>query len=297
MGGTMKYAGVVFLLFVTLVSPAVNAQDRAAVPWELGPVRCNRQDLLLNERLLCSVPELGQAYAALTATYREKATQLDAAQIESLRIEHNFWFLQTCMGDVAGRYPLSADVARACLLKELPRRRQFVRDLPTDRPAVPYMLTRFERAMMQRFFGSGLGLRNDPKDALQGGLMRVFGAILPDKLEKTFDPTARPVSYFMQIGDVVLKLEGDRYVVAWGAQPRNGGFQGAFVVDMETGETSLAFIDATKPSFSAWEKACISSPFRDMSRELIRKATAQGSFRPISAESEIAGEFDSTPCR
>jgi len=294
----MKAAGTIlaFVLAVLLSQQALAQNKPAALPWELESVRCGHGDLILNERLMCSDRDVREASITLWTAYKEKAKELDAAQIDALRADHGVWFLSTCMGDRAGRYPLTADVARACLLRELPKREQFVRNLPTDRPTVPYILTRFERAMLQRFFGSTMALLNAPNNALQGGLMRVFGAILPDKLEQSFDPTGSPTFYFMRIGYVVPELESGRYFDAWGAQPRNGGFQGVFVVDMETGETTLAFIDASTPSFSAWEKACISSSFRDKSRALILKATARGSFHPINAASEIAGKFSSTPC-
>jgi len=57
-------------------------------------------------------------------------------------------------------FKISAATARACLLNELPRRREFVAALPVDQSDVPYRLSQFERVLLKRYAGNGIGILN-----------------------------------------------------------------------------------------------------------------------------------------
>jgi hypothetical protein len=230
----------------------------------------------------------------LSAAYQKKAHQLTDAQVDALRIDHNHWFGRTCVGDRRGGHHLTSDVAVECLRRELPKRREFVLALPVDLPEAPYRLSGFERTLLQRYAGLGLGLVNGmdrhsrrPEDAVRSGLRRVFAAVLPARLNFS-DMKGSPPSQFIQamFGDSPFELEADHYFVDYGAMPHNGSLQGAFVVDLETGELTLALIDAQGPTLDVWEKACTSSPLRDFSR---------ARFQKIAAEAAVTFQVGSVP--
>ena len=295
------------LIAIIVFAPTGSQSEARQLPWELKPVRCGvpAKALTLNEQLICSHQNLWKLDIALAAAYRQKVRQLNAAQIDALRIDHNLWFLETCVGDRSGAHPLSAATARACLLDELPRRREFVAALPVDQPDVPYRLSRFERVLLKRYAGNGIGILNgmqtSASDAVRVGLRRVFAAVLPTALEPHYSGKGSPTSQFIgaAFGDSAFELENDRYFVDFGAKPHDGSLEGMFVVDMESGEIALAIIEAIDPALLMWEKSCISPELRSFSRARFREVTQRAAsdlhLDGIS-KSELTEYVGTTPC-
>ena len=301
------------LLAIFVATTSLCGRSEAAdLPWELSLGSCGELAgaTTLQKQVMCADEELRNASAALVTAYKEKAGELNPLQLDALRIDHNLWIGETCVGDRSGALPLSAATALACLRDELPKRRQFVLALPVDKPEKSYLLSHFERALLARYAGLGIGLINNmgvnsrrPEDAVRAGLRRAFAAVLPNKLTWPY-LSGSPVSQFVQVafGDDALRLEAGRFFIDFGAMPHSGSQQGAFIVDMETGELSLAMIDASSssPMLAIWEKACVSSSLRDFSRARFRifAAKAMELFldhnRPKVDMSEDIG---STPCQ
>jgi hypothetical protein len=303
---------LIFALSLTVVfafAPVESQSEARQLLWDLKPVRCGvpAKALTLNEQLICFHEDLQKLDVALAAGYRQKVRQLNDAQIDALRIDHRLWFLETCVGDRSGAHPPSAATAHTCLLNELPKRREFVASLPVDQPDVPYRLSRFERVLLKRYAGNGIGILNGMQagvsdDAVRSGLRRVFSAVLPTSTDSHFDGKSSPTSQFIgaAFGDSAFKLENDRYFVDFGAKPHDGSLEGMFVVDMESGEIALAIIEAQTPALSMWEKSCISPELRSFSRARFR-AVAQRAAIDFHldgvSKSELAEYVGTTPCR
>lgn len=296
------------LIAIIVFAPTGGKSETRQPPWELTPVRCGAtaKALTLNEQLICADQDLWKLDVALAAAYGQKVKRLNAAQIDALRIDHNLWFADTCVGDKSGAHPLSAATARACLRNELARRQEFVAALPVDKPDMPYLLSRFERALLKRYAGSGIGILNGMDthagDAVRVGLRRVFAAVLPATSDPHFDVKSSPTSQFITatFDDSPFEPENDRYFVDFGAKPHDGALEGMFVVDMESGEVALAIVEAQTPALSIWEKSCISPGLQSFSRirfrEVAQRAAIDFHLEGISSN-ELSEYVGTTPCR
>lgn len=282
-------ACVVAVLALIGISALCEASRAADLPWELRPVRCDRASKAMtpNENLICSDPDIHTLDEALSAAYREKAQQLDAGQLDALRIDHNLWAMRTCVGDRSGAHPLSRDSAQTCLLQDILKRRDFVRELPVDRPEVPYRLSRFERTLLENYakidVGIVNGMENHPQDAVRRALRRIFAAILPATLSLP-DAHGSPADQFIQtmLLDSAVKQRAAGYFVDQGAKPHDGLLGGMFAVDMETGDVALAMIDSSDHVIQIWEKACLSASFRDGSQTLFLQVAEEIADRSAS---------------
>ena len=317
----IKSAKAIFCIaaLTLVVAQPVSAQGHLpSDAWEFQPQRCRPIPQDTNEQLLCSDPELRQADIALSRAYQEKIAQLVPAQVDALRINHSHWFVETCSDGFSLRPPPLED-ARACLKQELSRRLQFVLALPTDRPTTPYLFSPFERALLRTYAGKSMGLISGmtvvDADALSISLRRVFAAMVPRKSDvpvQDADGSSESLSLFT-VDDFLhaafidsADLEYGRYFVDSGFTPHDGPDGGMFVVDLETGETALAFTYTYPPGLLVWEKACASPAFREESEALFRKYTTAGVASSQSVDTpkrfdaligEVAGEIHSTPCK
>jgi hypothetical protein len=230
-----------------------------------------------NERLICSDHDLRRLDKALGAAYLSKEALLDPAQIEALRHDDIEWQLWTCR-EITGRHA-ATPIVQKCLSEALPLRKTFVEALPTERTDVSYRMSRFERLLLQNYAGRGqpsvLSMMISSKDdAVRAGLRRVFAAIMPGEAKQGIPVSApRTASDFVgnAFGDAAT-LEGDRYFVDDGAKIHDGARQGLFVVDLETGDVTMASIDAyPSPALYIWELACTPNSLKDFSRALYRR--------------------------
>jgi hypothetical protein len=263
-------------------------------------------------QLLCSDPDLRAADVALSKAYQEKIAQLEPAEVDALRADSRVWWLLLCLDNGPLNDPQS-EVARACLKQELAERRQVVLALPTDRAKAAYLFSQTELDLL-RAYGDGrpgviysILVHHTP---LAVGLRRVFAAVLPRKLEVPIENASADLlalsrftidTFLHAAFDDTSHLEYGHYFVDYGRKSNYSSDQGMFVVDLETGETALAFIDSDKSSLVIWEKACASSSFRDESAALFRKYATQSlaSVHELDAfiRDEVAGEIHSTPCK
>jgi hypothetical protein len=199
----------------------------------------------------------------------------------ALFIDENLWFAKTCVGTPS--QPPPPDTARACLLEEIPKLRQFIVTLPVDRPEVPYRLSGFERALLQRYTKYPVGIVNGisfdaPMDAVRAGLVRVFRAILPAKFNPHYEneKATAVTEYMSAVGADSASLEADRYIVVDGYMPHNGSLGGMFIVDMATGDAVLAIISTLQaygmaPTLDLWEKSCIPQSLKDFALNRVRE--------------------------
>lgn len=297
------------LCMIAWFAPATaNSRSHyAPIPWELHAGRCNvpSRELTLSQRLMCSEKALRQLDGTLTAAYRNKANSLDSAQLFALYVDQNLWF-SLCQGRTGD---LSVEATRACLLTEIPKLRDFVSRLTVDPVQVPYRLTRFERALLQRYAGAGfspIGRIDGParEDAYAQGLRRVIGAVLP----KQFDPGyeggyASAADLYIHIMTTSAgNIEADRYFVASGAMPRNGTLEAMFIVDMTTGDAAFAMMDVTQvydmpPTLDVWVKTCVPTPFKEFSlgrfREGAKKAATIFHKEPVE---KLVEKVTDVPC-
>jgi hypothetical protein len=220
---------------------------------------------------------LRQLDRALGTAYRAKETLLSPAQTEALRHDNIEWQIRTCR-EITGRHA-SADIVRKCLLDALRLRQQFVEALPVDRPDVPYRLSHFERGLLQNYAGNPPGVLNRMisvgDDAVRAGLRRVFTAIMPGEARQDI-PISAPhtASDFIAnaFGDEAVLDEGGRYFIDFGAKIHEGSQQGIFVIDLETGDMTMASISAQpQPQLFIWELACTPQSLRDFARNRFRR--------------------------
>jgi len=269
--------GGLFVLALAVVGLVAVSARTAKHPsaWEFA--RCGEppKTLTFNERLICSSGGLRQLDRALGTAYRAKEAVLDAAQTEALRHDHVEWQVQTCR-DITGRHPSSA-IVRKCLFKALRLRQQFVAALPLDRADVPYRLSHFERVLLQNYV-AGPGVLNimsyTPDDAVRAGLRRVFAAIISREAGQDFPALApHTVSDFINnaFGDGA-QLEASRYFVDFGGKIHDGSQQGMFVVDLETGDMTMASVSANPPArLYIYELACTPQSLKDFARSRFRR--------------------------
>jgi hypothetical protein len=260
---------------------AVGARTVEHPPsWEFTHCGAPPKTLTFNERLICSDRDLRQLDRALFTAYRAKETLLSPAQTDALRHDDIEWQVRTCR-DITGRHA-STDIVRKCLSDALRLRQQFVEALPVDRADVPYRLSHFERLLLQNYAGSPPGVVNmmisGGDDAVRAGLRRVFTAIMPGEAKQDIAVSApHTASDFIEnaFGDGAT-LEGDRYFVDFGAKIHEGSRQGMFVVDLETGDMTIASIDAyPSPVLYVWELACTPQSLKDFARGRFRREADQ----------------------
>jgi len=266
-----------FVLALAVVG-LLSASERAEAhdpSWEFVRCRAPAKTLTFNERVICANADLRKLDHALGTAYRAKEAFLNPAQTEALRRDHNEWGVDACQDIKGPQRPY--DLARNCLLEALPLRRQFVEALPVDRADVSYRLSRFERVILKNYVG-GPGVLNmmisGHDDAVRAGLRRVLTAIMPGEANQNI-PVSAPhtASDFIQnaFGDGAT-LEADRYFVDFGGRIHEGSRQGMFVVDLETGDMTMASINAfPSPALYIWELACTPQSLKDFARDRFRR--------------------------
>jgi hypothetical protein len=248
-----------------------------SAPWEFTHCEARSKKFSFNERLISSNEDLRQLDKALGSAYRAKEAFLDSAQIEALHRDHFEWQITTCR-DVTGRHA-SAEIVRKCLVEAMRLRRTFVTALPVDRADVPYRLSTFERLLLSHYAGNAPGILNTmisaPDDATRAGVRRVFAAIMPGEASQSAPAMApHTVSDFIEnaFGDGA-EVEAGRYFVDYGAKIHDGSQQGMFVVDLSTGDVTMASISAQTPAqLYIWELACTPEALREFSRIRFRRA-------------------------
>jgi uncharacterized protein YecT (DUF1311 family) len=305
----MKTAKTIFLIVaLSLIAQPVTAHRQLlAHAWEFQPQRCSPSPQNLRRQLLCSDPDLRAADIALSNAYQKKIAQLELAQVDALRIDSKVWWQSTCVG--AGAMPLLTEVARICLKRKLTERRQFVVAFPTDRPKAAYLFSHTELGLLRTYLGQSGGLTSgiaNDRDALAVGMRRVFAALL-SKPEPPFENMGGyTADDFMNAALVdTASLEDGRYFVDYASDPHNDLLPRMFVVDLETGETTLAFIDDEVPSLEIWQKECISDALSDESFVLFQKSAlhvatwspVSGAISPVTGESQAYSQWLSTPCK
>jgi uncharacterized protein len=243
--------------------------------WETTDCDASPKSLTFNEALICSNHDLRRRDRALAATYRAKELILNSKQKEALRRDHNEWQVLTCR-DVTGRHA-STEIVRRCLFEALFRRARFVEALPVDRADTAYRLSRFERTILKNYV-AGPGVLNmmvsGDDDAVRAGLRRVFTAIMPGDVNQDI-PVSAPhtATAFIEnaFGDSAT-LEADRYFIDDGAKIHDGSQQGLFVVDMRTGDMTMASISAQpQPQLFIWELECTPQSLKDFARIRFRQ--------------------------
>lgn len=272
--------------------------------WALTHCGALATTLTFNERLICSDRDLRRLDRALGTAYRAKETILDPEQTEALRNDHSNWQLRTCR-DITGRHA-STEIVQKCLSQALRLRKQFVEALPVDRADVPYRLSRFERLLLQNYAGSGPGVLNSmisgADDAVIAGLRRVFMAIMPGEAKQDIPVSApQTASDFIEnaFGDSAT-LEGDRYFIDWGAKIHDGSQQGMFVIDLETGDMTMASISAQpQPQLFIWELACTPQSLKDFARIRFRQQADQSAnaFAFGKPREAVQEYINANPCR
>jgi hypothetical protein len=284
---------------------AVSARTVEYRPsWEFTHCGALPRTLTSNERLICSDRDLRQLDQALGTAYRAKETILNPAQTEALRHDEIEWKVRTCR-EIAGRHA-PTEIVRKCLSQALRLRRQFVEALPVDRADVPYRLSRFERLLLQNYSGSGPGVLNmmisGADDAVRAGLRRVFMAIMPGEAKQDI-PMSVPqtASDFIEnaFGDSAT-LEDDRYFIDRGAKIHDGSQQGMFVIDLETGDMTMASISAhPKPQLFIWELACTPQSLKDFARIRFRQEAdhSANDFAFGKSREAVQEYINANPCR
>ena len=292
---------ITFIAAMTLVAQPVAARSHLlAHAWEFQPQRCSPSPQNSRRQLLCSDPDLRAADIALSNAYQKKIAQLEPEQVDALRIDSKVWWQSTCVG--AGPMPLLTEVARICLQRKLAERQQFILALPTDRPKSAYLFSHTELRLLRTYLGQrgGLisGIAND-RDTLAVSLRRVFAAVLSNA-EAPHENVHRSEDEFIDTGlNESAALEDGRYLVDY-ASDRQGNFgPEMLVVDLETGETALVFIDDEVPTFDIWLKECASPSFEDESYALVHKYTspiAVAIYGPDARDDEVEGPTHYTTC-
>jgi hypothetical protein len=225
---------------------------------------------------MCSDKELRRLDSTLAAAYRNKANNFDSAQLFALYVDQNLWF-SICRGRTGD---LSVEETRACLLTEIPKLRDFVAGLIVDPVQVPYRLTRFERALLQRYAGAGFspigGIDGPPReDAYDQGMRRVIGAVLPEQFDPAYESGYLSAAklYIHIMSGSEGNVEADRYFVASAAMLRNGTLGGIFIVDMTTGDAAFAVTQIYNMplTLDVWEKTCVPSSFKEFSLNRFRE--------------------------
>ncbi len=307
----MKNAVTSFcIVALTLAAqPATAHRHLLTHAWEFQPQQCSARPQDLRRQLVCSDPDLRAADIALSKAYQEKSAQLDPAEVAALRSDSKAWWTYSCVGNGRDGRPPSREVVRMCLKQALTERRQFVFALPTDRPKSAYLFSQTElgllRTKMRTYSVVGGGLINRTGyDALTIGLRRVFAAVLPHKPAPRYaisDSLTRFTAdaFWHATSDDAAALEDGRYMVDYGSDWGQVGVEGMFVVDLETGETILAFVDEEEPVLLIWQKACVSQSLQHESYALFQKYIRQMlkvGWPRGPANGEVDSRIYSTPC-
>ena len=301
----MKLTNIVFLVVAVAFAsqPATAQRARLAHAWEFQPQQCSPSPQNLRRQLMCSDPELRVADLALSNAYREKIAQLGPAQIDALRSDSRHWWSFMCVGEDPRNAPLAPEAARACLERELAERRQLVLALPAHRQNPTYLFTRTELGLLRTYPRRTRGLISGIDtihNALRIGLRRVFAAVLA-KPEPRYENAATVDEFLNVIVVDTAMIEDGHYLVDFGDNSSHTMWgEGLFVVDLETGETALAFIDDEMPQLEIWRKECSSPPFERESDTLFQKYASQIVVGAKGADAlfngRVSSQWVSTPC-